>query len=77
MTRIQRIKQFLGEWRNSMYSLNTQGAKYYGATFYSTTGWDGAFEWFEDDVKKWDYQVDLTTGIIKRKGKAVGSMILN
>lgn len=74
MTRIQLIKQFLGEWSNSIYRLNTEGAKYYGATFYTKTKWDGAFEWYEDDVKKWDYQVDLTTGIIRRGNKIVGTL---
>lgn len=76
MTRIQRIKDYLKGWDNSIYRLNTEGAKFYGATFYSNTGWDGAFEWSEDDVRKWDYQVNLITGIIKRGNKVVGNIPL-
>lgn len=59
-----------------MYRLNTQGAKYYGATFYSSTKWDGGFEWFEEDVKKWDYQIDLTTGIVRRGNKTIACITL-
>lgn len=74
MKQIEMIKNFVNGWNNSMYSLNTEGAKYYGATFYKRNAWDGSFEWQKEDVEKYIWVCDLRNGEIRKSGKLVGNL---
>lgn len=61
----QQLLDFLKGWGYSMYSLNTKGAKLYGATFYKRNAWDGEFYFFNDDIEeakqKYKYVINLNT----------------
>lgn len=52
MTQLERVEEWLGGWDNSIYSLNTSGAKYYSFTFdyNSSSAWEGEFDWSMADA---------------------------
>lgn len=66
MTQLDRVKDWLGGWGSSIYSLNTQGAKYYSYTFDSNSSsrWEGQFDWHLEDALKNNerHVVELSTG---------------
>lgn len=66
----QQILDYISGWNRSMYAMNTSGAKYYGASFYKRTAWDGSFERDSADLKHYDFVYDLKNQhFIKSYGK--------
>lgn len=72
---IKPVLKFVGGWGNSMYSLNTQGAKYYSFTLDTYNGqnsWQGGFDWWLDDALKYEqYALEIATGKIYDQNKNV------
>ena len=66
MTQLDRVKDWLGGWGKSIYSMNTVGAKYYSYTFdyNSSSKWGGQFDWhLKDALANGERRVvELSTG---------------
>lgn len=72
---IKPIIKFLGGWGNSIYSLNTEGAKYYSFTldtYKAKNSWQGGFGWFLDDALKYEmYAIEIATGDVYNQNKEI------
>lgn len=58
------LLHYAKSWQRSIYSLNTQGARYYGATFYKRNAWDGEHIYqseLDEKMDQYDYIIDLST----------------
>lgn len=72
---IKPVLKFLGGWNSNIYSLNTQGAKYYHFTLDTYNGknsFQGGFDWWLEDSLKYDmYAVEFETGNVFNQSKEV------
>lgn len=60
----QQILEYLEGEGGFIATWNCEGARYYGASFYGRSAWEGEFIWeheLDDKRKNYKYIVDLTT----------------